>query len=351
MIRYNDEIIQKSSSRYFVSDSWVSTSDVSLYQKAMSVLLENSITSNAYGKFTWGEKSLAVCWNSIIRHPGPMSTFIPEQLFARWKEAISGTWLSHPDPRELWREFSENLWLFCLAVGSPKGDRSDPFKSLDALRYLISQQFAYTADLHNRIYDLRKQIILQQRMITALAYRNVLENLSAESGGFNPTEKWHRFVEDLFKEAKEKTGKISPVHPFLLLYTERDLDKRNGVSLFKEMAKSLFSDLSRTIHFFQSSENFAQLYTLMPGQFDAAQIAFMVSIRPLEENFIGLGEPSWGEERKRYSRHNLSAGVNTTADPRSQANPQPAVSQAKPSTNKKAKKKKHNKRQDDSDAS
>lgn len=57
------------------------------------------------------------------------------------------------------------------------------------LRDLVSRQFMYTTDLRNRISALNKQIILQQRMITALAYRNVPEHLSAQTPGKNATKK------------------------------------------------------------------------------------------------------------------------------------------------------------------
>jgi hypothetical protein len=81
----------------------------------------------------------------------------------------------------------------------------------------------YTTDLHTKISELNKQIILQQRMITALAYRNVLENLSAETVGLNLTNKWHNFLTRMFTAVRDNN--IPAENPFHDLFDQEKEDK------------------------------------------------------------------------------------------------------------------------------
>ncbi|KAI1769843.1 hypothetical protein F4818DRAFT_446829 [Hypoxylon cercidicola] len=192
-----------------------------------------------------------------------------------------------------WKVFADDIWSFCLAAGCPKADRHDPFACVEALRDLVSRQFMYTADLHNKISELNGQIIIQQRMITALAYRDIIENLSATIPGPTATAKWHGFLESVF-HGVENTG-FPNDHPF----ARRDIGQRYPLHRLKEMAKELYSTFSRTIHNFQPSKDFDQ-YTPMPGQFDPMQIDFMTAMRPLREHLDDEGGPNWERERERY---------------------------------------------------
>lgn len=277
--------------------------DPKLWKEAMRVFLENSVASDVYGDYekrNWTAPAVAHCWSELTSNLRHLETYVPQQLLTAWTKAVS-----QPDDfrsnhhNHSWLEFGESVCLFCLAAGCPTAHRNDPFKSLDALRDLVSRQFAYTADLHSRIHDRDKQIMLQQRMITALAYRNVLENLSAVSSGFNPTEKWKSFLDSLFKEAGNKDSTVSLDPRFLKLYAKSGEDARNGISLLKETAEGLFSQLSRTVHHFQSSKDFDQ-YVVMPGQYDPVTIEFLSAIRPKREDFTDLAQPDWEKERKRY---------------------------------------------------
>lgn len=148
----------------------------------------------------------------------------------------------------------------------------------------------YTTDLHNRISALNKQIILQQRMITALAYRNVLEHLSSETPGNNATKRWHNFVDKMFRNVEAKNGKIPADNPFKDLFDQHKLDKKYRLHHLQEMAKELYSTLSRTIHNFQPSKDFDQ-YTPMPRQFDPMQIDFITAMKPLRKNLTDDENP------------------------------------------------------------
>jgi hypothetical protein len=212
-----------------------------------------------------------------------------------------------------WKRFSRDISSFCLAAGCPKADPQDPFKSLEALRDLVGRQFAYTSNLHSRISDLNKQIILQQRMITALAYRDILENLVATLPGRTVTEKWHRFVETMFQNVEDY--KIPPDNPFTDLFDQYNMEKKYSLDHLKQMANELYSTLSRTIHNFRPSKDFDQ-YTPMPGQFDPMQIDFMAAMKPLIKNNNVSGEPMWELERIRYLGQ--AAVVKETVKPKKQ---------------------------------
>ena len=268
-----------------------------LSTRAMSAFLVNSSNSDAYGGLFWALSAVVSSWAMIKeRSSSSLADFIPEKLWNNWKLVISNIASGNIEYQTPWTIFSDDIWSFCLAAGCSKADRNDPFASFEALRDQVSRQFAYTTDLHTKISDLNKQIILQQRMITALACRNVMENLTATTPGCNATEKWHNFLNKMFRNVEDKDGKIPSDNPFIDLFDQHDIEKKYSLKDLKQMANELYSTLSRTIHNFQTSEGFNQ-YTPMPGQFDPMQIDFMAAMKP---NFNINGNPDWETERKRY---------------------------------------------------
>lgn len=164
---------------------------------------------------------------------------------------------------------------------------------------LLAANLMHTADLHNRISELNQQIVLQQRMVTALAYRYVLESLTTETPGHNATEKWHSFLAKMFRNIESDNGKIPLNNPFNDLFDQHKIDQKYPIGYLKEMAKELYSTLSRTIHNFQPSKDFGQ-YTPMPGQFDPMQIDFLAAMKPDSTNLNDDGNPNWAKERARY---------------------------------------------------
>lgn len=150
----------------------------------MTAFLDNSSNTDAYGKQHWGQSAVHLCWRKIKeRDRKPLDALISTELRESWSRVLWVIARREIERGKFWVVFSDAVWSFCLAAGCPKADRGDPFKSFEALRDLVGRQLAYTADLYNKISELSKQIILQQRMITALAYRDVLENLSATTEG------------------------------------------------------------------------------------------------------------------------------------------------------------------------
>lgn len=268
-----------------------------LSTRAMSAFLVNSSNTDAYGGYFWHFDAVVSSWAKIKdRSSLILADFIPEQLWKNWKLVISRITGGYMEYQNHWTIFSDDIWSFCLAAGCSKANRNDPFASFEALRDQVSRQFAYTTDLHTKISDLNKQIILQQRMITALACRNIMENLTATTPGHTATEKWHTFLNKMFQNVEDENGKIPSDNPFIDLFDQHDIEKKYSIKDLKQMANELYSTLSRTIHNFQTSEGFNQ-YTPMPGQFDPMQIDFMAAMKP---NFNINGDPNWETERKRY---------------------------------------------------
>ena len=171
-----------------------STQVEDLCKRAMSAFLVNSRNIGVYGRYFWPSLEVIRSWTHIKylqdqRRHTPITSFIKRDLNDAWREVRSDSFNQNSGHGRLWLAFTDIIWSFCLAAGFPKADKHSPFKSLEMLRDLVSRQFMYTTDLRNRISALNKQIILQQRMITALAYRNVPEHLSAQTPGKNATKK------------------------------------------------------------------------------------------------------------------------------------------------------------------
>ncbi|KAL9121591.1 MAG: hypothetical protein Q9187_001852 [Circinaria calcarea] len=273
-------------------------------KQAMTAFLENSSNTNAYERHSWGLQAVIQSWATIQDSDKfTKDNYLCGKLMETWKQVVRNMVNENYGCGKRWAEFSDRIWSFCLAAGCPKPNRRDPFKSLEALRAFVSGQFAFTADLHKKISELNQQIMLQQRMITALAYRNVLENISATTPGRNSTEKWEAFIQTMFKSVEN--GSFPSGDAFNDLFDRQSIEKKYDFDYLKQMAEELYSTLSRTIHNFQPSRDFDQ-YTLVPSQFDPMQIDFMAAMAPLKENRNRTGDPNWEKERKRYPKQIVS---------------------------------------------
>ncbi|KAF2248364.1 hypothetical protein BU26DRAFT_520057 [Trematosphaeria pertusa] len=106
-----------------------------------------------------------------------------------------------------------------------------------------------------------------------------------------------QFLDQMFKAVKD--GRIPKGNPFNDLFDQQKEDKKYSLDYLHQMAKELYSTLSRTIHNFKSSRDFNQ-YTIVPGQFDPMQMDFMRDMEPKKENFLADEGLDWEKERRRY---------------------------------------------------
>ena len=293
-------------------------------KQAMSAFLDKTRNIGCYSRYFWAEEGVVQSWTEIKDHKfNSLGAIIIKKLSNVW------THVNQRLQERTWLTFSNTVYVFCLAAGCPKADRRDPFKSLEMLRDSISRQLAYTSDLHNKISELNKQIILQQRMITALAYRNTLENISSTNAGFNPTEKWRAFIDKMLRNVGDEGVTIMENNPLKALIDQHK-DNKTSLSILKQTAYDLYSTLSRTIHHpspfkdpsvlkepsisrdpsaskdfspskdLSPSEDFDP-YIPIPGQFDQVQIKFMSAMKPQKMNLLEDGSFNWDEERGRYT--------------------------------------------------
>ena len=168
-------------------------------------------------------------WMRIRKRPDRSLDFISKEPSDAWAAVRSGG---------IWATFSANTCSFCLAAGCAKVDRRNPFKSLEVLRDSVSRQFAYAADLHQKISDLNKQIILRQRMITALAYRKVLENVSANTPGNGEAKRWRTFLKNTCSRPSKTAISLAKIHsPISVIGTT--WRKQYSLSHLKPMAHEL----------------------------------------------------------------------------------------------------------------
>ncbi|XXH03963.1 hypothetical protein Hte_010371 [Hypoxylon texense] len=213
---------------------------------------------------------------------------------------------TNPEGLSQWAQVVDNTGQFCLAAGSPEASKEDPFESLRHLRKTLSRHFLYTADLHKWIFNLQAQINQQQRTITALVYRGVLENIVAEENGRGPVEKWKNFLKDrVFFDDHQGREKM-----------REDLKKRNqgldeflntyrkgqhGQQHIREMADHLYSTLSRAIHNFRlAGAGEDDQYDVSSSQFDPMERDFLLALKPLSANVAVDGTVDWEKEQERY---------------------------------------------------
>jgi hypothetical protein len=276
------------------------------YKQAMTNFLKRSVAEESTSPLRI--KHVLDSWEQLNdrRNPEYIAESIEKEIWASWQAKSGWSFASHLRP-DFTADIVDQVVGFCLAAGCSTIQDGGVFEYIEALRSLVGRQFAYTADLHKRIADLNKQIILQQRMITALAYRNVLESLSANVSGHKLTDKWKTFVDQIFAALENGTAEPKD-YALAELIPVFDLEKKYDLHHFRTMAKDLYGTLSRTIHLFQPSKDIDQ-YTPMPGQFDPMQIAFMEALRPMEKNVSKTGETDWSKERARYPQHIIKAGT------------------------------------------
>lgn len=207
-----------------------------------------------------------------------------------------------------WKQVIHKVGQFCLAAGSPEASNDDPFQSLQNLRDTLSRHFLYTADLHKRIFDLQTQINQQQRTITALAYRGILENIVTEENGRGPVEKWKNFLKyRIFfdndkgnsKKLAEKQGDLKNRNKELDGFLKKYQQGTYGQQHIREVTDLLYSTLSREIHNFRPTSKDDQ-YAVSSGQFDHMTMDFLLALKPLADNVAGDGSVDWEKEQERY---------------------------------------------------
>ncbi|KAE8440318.1 hypothetical protein EG329_008888 [Mollisiaceae sp. DMI_Dod_QoI] len=137
-----------------------------------------------------------------------------------------------------------NVRAFCIQAGCPFPD-SDPLANVGRLREHISTKEVFnTMPLHKMIMELRAQVIAQQKVIAALSFRHMLENVCPGKGSY--TERWQRFWTVIWANAKKEAGKGRET-PMTILYKQYDKHSK-GLEDVDTAARNLYGMLSDNIH-------------------------------------------------------------------------------------------------------
>ncbi len=185
---------------------------------------------------------------------------------------------------------SSRVAHLCLLAGCPSSARN-PFRNVELLReHTASRPSAMReAELRREIEELRRESLLQQRIITNLTFRHLLENLPpATTKHRSATVRWTDFFRDALKKVQNQSQMNSQPHPFDAL-----LHKYTNTTQIETVGTGLYGTLSTNIHHFSSQ------YTILGDQWNALEYEIMQALTPIPSN-IPAGEPDWQKERQRY---------------------------------------------------
>ncbi|KAF2107776.1 hypothetical protein BDV96DRAFT_653559 [Lophiotrema nucula] len=266
--------------------------------------------------YEYAQDEVASLWILFERSTGTDESrkgslqWIPASVMNSWFVLCDPVWF---EIRLAWQTVVNDVRLFCLAAGAEEASSTNPLTSIEHLRIATSRQFAYTADLHKTIGNLNRQIAKQQRMITALRYRHIMENLIKDlQSKESATRRWNSFLtstNDYYKEwfasksedEKKVLGTIDksqkhPLHDFITKYGNKAgfvID--NGI---QTMTRDLYGTLSRTIHDHPLEK--ADLFAIYDTQYDPMQIDFMRALEPEHWDNEAFGEVKWEQEQSRF---------------------------------------------------
>jgi len=188
--------------------------------------------------------------------------------------------------------FSTKVAEFCLEAGCP-AVTYHPSKDIYSLRnHLVSNESATReAELRKEIEELRNLNRSQQRIITNLAFRHLLEVLPARSAKpTSATTTWNAFFQTALKEAQEQHERGQMGHPFIPV-----LKKYRRVKHIENVGTSLYNTLSTNIHHFSGQ------FKVHDDQWNMLEADILRALTPLAENETESGI-NWEMERLRYQR-------------------------------------------------
>lgn len=179
---------------------------------------------------------------------------------------------------------------FCIRAGCPSVTRH-PVKNVERLRaHLATRSSAIReAELRREIEELRSENQRQQRIISNLTFRHLLENLPPSSSKrMTSTARWTEFFKKAMESSKPRSGNPSQGHPFDAL-----LSNYRNPSQIESIGIGLYSTFSTNIHYFNSQ------YTVVESQWNTLECDIMKALVPMPSNVTADGI-DWQKERERY---------------------------------------------------
>ncbi|OAP64568.1 hypothetical protein AYL99_00540 [Fonsecaea erecta] len=193
----------------------------------------------------------------------------------------------------IYQIFSTKVAEFCLEAGCPAVTRSPPEDIYSLRNHLFSSDSAAReAELRKEIEELRNANRSQQRIITNLAFRHLLEMLPPRDAkpGTSATAAWNAFFSNALKEAQVQLGRGEMGHPLCPV-----LKKYPKLKQIENVGTNLYGTLSTNIHHFSGQ------YKVLDDQWNTLEVDILRAITPLAENETEAGI-DWQMERFRYNR-------------------------------------------------
>ena len=152
-------------------------------------------------------------------------------------------WQLHSVPA--WQGLCQRVTSFCLSVGCPVVDLHDPIGTVNNLRQHKASQMSSIREraLQDQINRLEATSARQQRIITNLTFRHVLETLPGPRPKYtSSTKHWQTFWTNAIQNARNPKNMSTAIHPLQSLlqqFNPRDIERVSG---------DLYGTLSTNIH-------------------------------------------------------------------------------------------------------
>ncbi|KAJ9661278.1 hypothetical protein H2198_002021 [Neophaeococcomyces mojaviensis] len=195
--------------------------------------------------------------------------------------------------RDFWRHkqykiFNMKVSDFCLRAGSP-ATKHNPVENIHSLRAHLSRGSMVEAELRKELEELRKLTRMQQRMITNLTFRNLLEMLPPHStGSSSATSRWKNFFTSALQNAQAQQANQTSNHPFVSI-----LRKYPKTKQIEDTGANLYGLLSTNIHHYSGK------FMVAEDQWNVLEVEVLKALIPLAQNQSDTGV-DWDTERMRY---------------------------------------------------
>jgi hypothetical protein len=208
-------------------------------------------------------------------------------IYVLWEQMQSST--SECAKHRDYQKFAKKVAEFCLEAGCPIVEH-DPRSDVSALRRHLSQNLsAREAELREEIQELRNANRAQQRIITNLTFRHLLEMLPPPKDRLtSATSQWESFIYTALEKAQKQLSEEHMSHPLVPV-----LKKHNRLKQIKNVGKHLYATLSSNIHHFSGQ------FTVLSDQWNTLEADLLRALVPLPGNCTEAGV-NWEKERLRY---------------------------------------------------
>ena len=189
-----------------------------------------------------------------------------------------------------YKTFALKVADFCLRAGCPAVTQN-PLDNISTLRAHLTRGSAAEIELRKELEQLRKLTLFQQRIITNLTFRHLLEMLPPppSSKSSSATARWKSFFTSAIRNAEAQQVHETSNHPLLPLLRKHP----KKVKEIEHTGGNLYGVLSTNIHHFQGE------FEIGADQWNQLEGDILRALTPLDQNRSDAGV-EWDEERRRF---------------------------------------------------